>query len=67
MIQTGKAMRQKTESQKQKKELSSMRKYCEAILRVIELFLRGSVYFKYMTEQKSENSLKSVRKITQEY
>ena len=43
-----------------------MRKYCEAILRVIELFCEG-VYIKYMTEQKSENSLKSVRKITQGY
>ncbi len=39
-----------------------MRKYCEAILRVIELFCEG-VYIKYMTEQKSDNSLKSVRNI----
>ena len=49
-----------------KKGTEYMRKYCEAILRVIELFCEG-VYIKYMTEQKSENSLKSVRKITQEY
>ena len=49
---------------KAKKELS-MRKYCETILRVIELFCEG-VYIKYMTEQKSDNSLKSVRKMTQD-
>ncbi len=59
------AKSKKRKANKAKKELS-MRKYCEAILRVIELFCEG-VYIKYMTEQKSDNSLKSVRNITQEY
>ncbi|WP_158656732.1 hypothetical protein [Helicobacter bilis] len=44
-----------------------MRQCFEAILRVIELFFERECNIKYMTEQKSDNSLKSVQKMIQDY
>ena len=52
--------------QGKKKELR-MRQCFEAILRVIELFFERECNIKYMTEQKSDNSLKSVQKMIQDY